>query len=1330
MVSFYHKIPHRLTWENMFEDKLRYSSKDSNPETFTEREPVLQAVESLCEDVQRLKHMQALWEKFGRPPAEVPGDIVAAKVLDRDIDEAIELLRSPEFQMNKQAMEQLQERLISFFFHDKSLDVFIERLAQTSQSYTNLENVRVPAQARRYLQSFVWRLRTGDTRHNPEAFVYVHSELFGVLDPDARDAILSRIAALPSAGKRMEAVQRAIDIDANACLEQLNSFQLTHTDRLEVFRQVALREPDVLPHYLHELAQDEPALARELLNKVVAHSIAVGSSAIDRFPLSPDERKAFEQKLVRQNPLEAITLRKELRGFLTQCSFEEAMEVAFDHLDKDLPADPLARLHALQEVGRDDDDISDHTTVAIRTALHRARAIIDPQLRALRQEIASLRDVPEEDVSWTYELLDNLRFNYVSLNPTEGDRCVNHMRAALGSPMTRELLLSQFSASMGEGPMFEGVGSVFSETCRRVMMEDALVEGTIQAPDDPEDEWNGWGNFAFAARTPQEQLMMRAFLDRLLEVSPVDFLIALAKQSSEMIDAYASAISRIPTPQLETMLFVTDQDDVSDVLKRLTPRQAKPIIEILFHGEQSTLSLSWIRYIPPHLHPLLFKHMERARLAGIMPYAAFPDAHVAIKAMSVGSPFVDQLMGIPVTERSTVIRQFQHLIKRYRGRARSALRSMHILDTQAMRIGVFQMLERLLEVCTESFVQPSDPTQARSADPRWKRLEAFIPFCPVQRADELLKEWEPQLTNNKVGTTRTQARNTPTNGELLLAFRLGIKSTELFKRYPILRERLSLFPIYEVNASKAPERLLRFLEKRKNELAELLSDTQRRGRFVRHLVESPDPEATWLFIKRFAESYGSMVPEARRRTLITTELVLKEEQVRALTGSVRYVLDEMGTVVPVTHESVRRRFPSIVVEEGRLQLSSLTFDELSELVHQRLQSLLDPSLEERVRADIDNRSRAQRFLEGSATLPPGTLVHYTSWDNLPAIILEGNCCGETVGIQSKQDSFPLFVDAIRLRDEDRGLRVPDVLGHAKYYEPFRGFDKGVALVYPRRSGPDILFPGEETPASGREAVHHLTFVGIPHSELGVVVLTNQIPQEEFASVLDSTKTSLVKAGVYVPVVNVSGALLFFPEEFDALETQMHPYASLGDLLVDETAFDELDHPQPSEVHEFTLKGHLLMAQRHAESLLEEFDVEEGYRMRLRVAARLHDVGKFEAIESGQEIANVVSAERELAKVRGLRLEEKRQILVLIRHDELLGDILRTTELLLDGGVILLPEAERKIEEFHNRFPEPIHRTLLRVLYEADVLAIGNGMHAAWQVREKLDALSDRLFSNG
>ena len=98
-----------------------------------------------------------------------------------------------------------------------------------------------------------------------------------------------------------------------------------------------------------------------------------------------------------------------------------------------------------------------------------------------------------------------------------------------------------------------------------------------------------------------------------------------------------------------------------------------------------------------------------------------------------------------------------------------------------------------------------------------------------------------------------------------------------------------------------------------------------------------------------------------------------------------------------------------------------------------------------------------------------------------------------------------------------------------------------------------------------------------------------------------------------------------------------------------------------------------------------------------------------------------AAEAVLTRVVERDLDLERRVLLLIKHDELFGEILKAMHAGPAGGYEVSAYARAKLEQMSRVFPSESMRRCLQALYESDVIAKGRDHYAVLEVAEKLKA---------
>lgn len=467
-------------------------------------------------------------------------------------------------------------------------------------------------------------------------------------------------------------------------------------------------------------------------------------------------------------------------------------------------------------------------------------------------------------------------------------------------------------------------------------------------------------------------------------------------------------------------------------------------------------------------------------------------------------------------------------------------------------------------------------------------------------------------------------------------------------------------------------------------------------RILETILDDERPAERFAFFKKYADALDFWGDEAERLAEITRVMVLREPN--CYRGETQ-IVNETGDTV---------------------KLKEMPPEDMIRYVRERLAALFDVERETLEAVGARNREFADYGVQTALELPEGTLTHYSDMDGLPYILSQGNLCGECLGFESKADSYPFFVDTIRVTGDWESRKIKDIMA-----TPNRHYrESGLVYVYPFREDPQSFFHGEEFPAPGSMTTNHtLSFVGVPRQELGAIVyLGTQNKENDEAAEIEKIKQHIIKNDMYVPLFDREGKLLFTHEEFETAWRHAKPYGDARALLVDRSYLDGLDVKQTSGIHEFTLRDHLLHADAEATRLAHNAGLSDAMIEIVRVAARLHDLGKESRPDVPQEVANVEAAEEILSKVQFLLPETRRRICMLIRHDELLGEVLKGTTIKEGGEASMSDEAQEKLKRFNDIFRDPEMRQALLAVYRADVLAIGNNVYEEWEVDAKLKAL--------
>lgn len=391
--------------------------------------------------------------------------------------------------------------------------------------------------------------------------------------------------------------------------------------------------------------------------------------------------------------------------------------------------------------------------------------------------------------------------------------------------------------------------------------------------------------------------------------------------------------------------------------------------------------------------------------------------------------------------------------------------------------------------------------------------------------------------------------------------------------------------------------------------------------------------------------------------------------------------------------------------------------ELRETAERHLESAFTITQEEKQEANNRNKRIAEQIRDhkNQFLIPHGSHTHVTSTSSLSGIMELGNLAGEFLGrISGSADGYPGYVDLQRI-DETWGddITLKDLLTHTSL---FGGLAKlNAILLYLPDSIKQIMMPA--TAIKG----HQLSSGAVSASELCLVLSNGHTEQE-----ITDAKMSSVKSGIYVPIVDAqSFELIFSPEEFEAISKEQKRIPTIDALLEEKELYDPELYKTPNANSHLTIAEHMEKVTTYARDILDQLPLPAEIKLITLAASKLHDAGKLDTLP--QEIANVEKAAKILDQVVDLNIEQRRKILMLIKHDELLGEILKGISIGSNGELIISHYSTKKIEQFNSTFTDPALKTALLVLYQADVRGIGGNEWEEWQIEQKLNGLGLPVF---
>lgn len=175
-------------------------------------------------------------------------------------------------------------------------------------------------------------------------------------------------------------------------------------------------------------------------------------------------------------------------------------------------------------------------------------------------------------------------------------------------------------------------------------------------------------------------------------------------------------------------------------------------------------------------------------------------------------------------------------------------------------------------------------------------------------------------------------------------------------------------------------------------------------------------------------------------------------------------------------------------------------------------------------ADIKNR----RFLQQDLKLEEGDYFHGTGIDRLSNILASGNLSAEALGGNANKDNWPFHVDfsVVTKRDVDQGSifgalegSIAAVHATARYDEDNPDMQSGIFLIMRRKTSDfekGINYIND----------HGLILGAVPSTATDAIVLRDR-------KALKIASREIAENGFYIPVYDISGEILFKPEDYDA-----------------------------------------------------------------------------------------------------------------------------------------------------------------------------------------------------
>lgn len=461
------------------------------------------------------------------------------------------------------------------------------------------------------------------------------------------------------------------------------------------------------------------------------------------------------------------------------------------------------------------------------------------------------------------------------------------------------------------------------------------------------------------------------------------------------------------------------------------------------------------------------------------------------------------------------------------------------------------------------------------------------------------------------------------------------------------------------------------------------------------IMTSGDIDSTLTILEQSVAEFSSDLPRSKRYAKIAAKLMIESNSI-----DVREDDDAHGVVR---------------LHDGTLKpLKYMIKEEYMRAAEESLEVALNVATVERVAAMRRNMAVANELIDNGEIyhIPNHFLVHSTS--RCVNILQTANMAGECLGVSSglRTDSYPGFVDMHEVTGDYAPISAQEFIDLSL----FRGSVK--IVYYPGQAEP------ENSPGDYGALPHQLAFTAIPNTQIACLIDTGENEGE-----LEQIKIAEVEAGLYIPIVNREGRLVYSPQQFEKSLREAKPYHTLDDIAVTNTIFaSELwEHNDPGGVS--SIAGHMNDVADAVRRMTEKLGISPERAIVAQVAAKLHDIGKIG--DGSQEVSNVAAAGEVLRKVFDITPEQKREILMLIRNDELLGEVLKSFELGIDADAKgTLPRyAQYKLDQFNSIYTTEEMRQLAICLYQADVFSKDPALWRDWRVPEKLEYLGMSVYAD-
>jgi hypothetical protein len=281
---------------------------------------------------------------------------------------------------------------------------------------------------------------------------------------------------------------------------------------------------------------------------------------------------------------------------------------------------------------------------------------------------------------------------------------------------------------------------------------------------------------------------------------------------------------------------------------------------------------------------------------------------------------------------------------------------------------------------------------------------------------------------------------------------------------------------------------------------------------------------------------------------------------------------------------------------------------------------------------------AENFLKnGVAKLEEGDLLKGIDFKYLGKILNNGSVAKEFLGDAASSDATPLDTDVAMIMNSDKSFEeiiknsVANEYGELMIVLKNRGqFVKSNSKADITRSDKNDKLELFRTGVHGES--HHGIRTGFPCTEIDYFIAKKYLSPENLKQIY----IEIAKKGIYIPIVNEKGELIFTPEIYQSIRPKIYDFSKLDSKTIEKNLGDknfnaqsllnslkeifaaELSH-NSGTWENYSIAEHTLKVLSQYEKYFAEKKLPAGLDNRFfRMLLSLHDIGKSQAIDAGDK----------------------------------------------------------------------------------------------------------------